>query len=44
MEDFQKRAMGDFIKEFEGILEDMLKQRFQTIKKVYFSRVEVLVC
>lgn len=40
LETFKKRALGDNIKEFEAILEDTLKQRYQTLKKSCNDKIE----
>jgi len=39
---FKKRALGDNIKEFETILEEALKQRYQTLKRACNDKIEVL--
>lgn len=41
LESFRKRAMGDNLKEFEEILSNLLKQKYEFIKKIQTDEIRV---
>jgi len=43
MDTFKKRALGDNVKEFEGQFEEILRQKYQMIKKIFQSQIEARI-
>ncbi len=43
MDIFKKRALGDSVKEFEGTFEEILRQKYQMIKKMFQSQIEARI-
>ncbi len=41
LESFKKRALGDFIKEYGDLLEELIKEKYNHIKKIYSHKIEV---